>query len=286
MQTTTARPFLGLALIAILSIGLTACSNPFKRGGDVAGPASRTLWEASDFQYVKIVNSDAADTINSHPTAIAETDMRTLLSSLYLSDRVLLKRVETPLFSIGEQQVLSRALSQGLNLAQPNEDVNFVTIGSHPGALGTARKTTSGRVFLQNGKLNIIFGLTHQVYYKKDKTTQQEIDRRTNPLLPGFRTSPSTELTGQLALDSGQAFYIDPRTGQERRDWLVLDIATVLATARGKAQDQLDGAISPEMREAIARNSQTVRNLKQDIGNLKEILFDLQAEIDALKAGR
>lgn len=283
MQTTAFRHLLSLSLILILSMGLAGCSNPFKRSSGTP-VANKVLWEATDFQYVKIVNSDTPNPANSHPSGISEKDMRTILSSLYLSEQVLIKRVESPLFSVGEQQVLSRALTQGLNLAQANEDVNFVTIGSHLGALGSARKTTSGRVFLQNGKLNIIFGLTHQVYYKKDKTTQQEIDRRTNPLLPGFRASPSTELTGQIALDSGMNFHIDPQTGKERRDWLVIDIATVLAAARNKEQENLDGAISPEMREEIARNSQTVRNLKQDIGNLKEMLFDLQAEMDALKA--
>lgn len=285
MQTNSFHKPFGLSLILLLSIALAGCSNPLRRGVDPS-VVNRTLWEASDFQYVKIVNSDTPNPANSHPAGISEADMRVILNSLYLSERVLLNRVDSPLFSVGEQQVLSRALTQGLNFAQASEDVNFVTIGSHPGALGTARKTTSGRVFLQNGQLNIIFGLTHQIYYKKDKTTQQEIDRRTTPLLPGFRASPSTKLTGQLALDSGMNFHIDPQTGKERRDWLVIDVATVLAAARNKDQATLDGAISPEMREAIARNSQTVRNLKQDIGNLKELLFDLQAEMDALKAAQ
>ncbi len=285
MQTTAFRPLFSLALIMLLSISLAGCGNPFKRGGD-ASVVSRTLWESSEFQYVKIVNSDIPNAANSHPAGVSEADMRTLLSSLYVTERVLLKRVDNPIFSIGEQQVLSNALSRGLSLANAGEDVNFVTIGSHPSSLGNARKTNTGRVFIQNGKLNIIFGILHETYYKRDKATQQEIDRRTNPLAPGWRTDPTAKISGQIALDSGLNFYQDPRTGKERRDWLVIDIATVLATARNKELDAADGALSPEMREAIARNSQTVRNLKQDIGNLKEMLFDLQAEMDALKAGR
>ncbi len=285
MQTSSFHKPFGLSLILLLSIVLAGCSSPFKRNVDPS-VANRTLWEASDYQYVKVVNSDVPNPANSHPSGITEADMRTILSSLYVSERIALRRRENPIFSVGEQQVLSRALTQGLSLAQAGEDVNFVTIGSHPGALGNSRKTNTGRVFLQNGKLNIIFGIMHEPYSKKDKATNQEIDRRANPLLPGVRATASSKLIGQVALDSGQAFYLDPQTGNERRDWLVIDVATVLATARGKEREAIDGAISPEMREAIAHNSQTVRNLKQDIGNLKELLFDLQAEMDALKAAQ
>lgn len=285
MQT---RSLLSLSLILMLSIGLAGCSNPLKRSSKPASAAvvNGVLWEASDYQYVKVVKSDIANPANSHPAGVSQADMRTILSSLYVSERIVLKRVENPLFSIGEQQVLSEALSRGLGFAKAGEDVNFVTIGSHPSSLGSSRKTNSGRVFIQNGKLNMIFGIVHETYTKKDKATQQEIDRRTNPLLPGFRTAVSSKMNGKIALDTGLNFHIDPRTGKERNDWLVIDIPVVLAAMRSKEQDAANGNLSPEMREAIARNSQTVRNLKQDVGNLKEMVFDLQAELDALKAGR
>jgi hypothetical protein len=134
---------------------------------------------------------------------------------------------------------------------------------------------------MSGGRLNIIFGLIHELYREKDLATGQEIDRRINPLVPGKRKSDSN-LATRVALDSGQSFYLDPETGKERSDWLVIDIATVLATAKERKSGD-DGTISPELLEDIVRNKQENGNLRQDVGNMKEILFDMSGEIDRLK---
>lgn len=275
-----------IAVSIALTGGLTGCGmlSADKAETDaeiLMGQEGRTLWE-SGLQYVKIVNRDLMGGIASeHPAAISSDELRTVLASLYVNERVGLTKSENPLFAPSELQILSTAIASGLSQAAPNEDINFVSIGAHKGLIAKERKTNTGRVFISGGRLNIIFGLVHELYREKDIATGQEVDRRINPLLPGKRKSDSN-LATRVALDSGQSFYLDPETGKERSDWLVIDIATVLATAKERKTGD-DGSISPELLEDIARSKQETGNLQQDVGNMKEILFEMSDEIDRLK---
>lgn len=275
-----------IAVSLALTGGLTGCGmlSVDKAETDaeiLMGQEGRTIWE-SNLQYVKIVNRDQLGGIASeHPAAISSDELRTVLASLYVNERVGLTKSENALFSPTELQILSTALASGLSQAAPNEDVNFVSIGSHKGLIAKERKTNTGRVFISGGRLNIIFGLVHELYREKDLATGQEIDRRINPLLPGKRNSVSN-ISAPVALDSGQSFYLDPETGKERTDWVVIDIATVLATAQERKTGD-DGSVSPELLEDVARSKQETGNLRQDVGNMKEILFEMSDEIDRLK---
>lgn len=280
------RNFVKLSGIIAVSIALTGCGmlSADKAETDaeiLMGQDGRTLWE-SGLQYVKIVNQAQVGGIASeHPEGISSDELRTVLASLYVNERVGLTKSENPLFAPSELTILSTAISSGLSQAATNEDVNFVSIGAHKGLIAKERKTNTGRVFISGGRLNIIFGLVHELYRDKDIATGQEVDRRINPLLPGKRKFDS-EPNIRVALDSGQSFYLDPETGKERSDWLVIDIATVLATAKERKTGD-DGTVSPELLEDVARSKQETGNLRQDVGNLKEILFEMSDEIDRLK---
>jgi len=275
-----------IAVSIALTGGLTGCGmlsrdKPATDADILMGQEGRTLWESS-LQYVKIVNRDIASGIaNEHPASISSDELRSVLAALYVNERTGLTMSENPLFSSSELQILSTAIASGLSQAASNEDINFVSIGTHKGLIAKERKTNTGRVFMSGGRLNIVFGLIHDLYREKDPATGQEIDRRINPLLPGKRTSDSN-LATRVALDSGQSFYLDPETGKERSDWLVIDIATVLATAKERKTGE-DGTISPELLEDLARSKQETGNLSQDVGNMKEILFDMSGEIERLK---
>lgn len=272
-----------IALSMAMTVGLSACGNPFSKKSSndnevVMSQSGPKLWE-SNLQYVRLVERDQPGT-NQHPLPINSDEMRDVLSSLYVNQRVLLRTQQVPLFSPGELQILSSTLAQGLSRAQPNEDITFVTLGVHAGAIAAERKTNSGRVFIDsNGRLNIIFGLVHQEYRDKDQITGQDIDRRVNPLLPGSRRSDSKPAT-QVVLDNGQSY--NEVNGSERSDWLVIDIPTVLATvAERKGQDT--GALTPEMREEIARTKRQTDNLTDDVANIKEILFEMSEQLEQLK---
>ena len=275
-----------IAVSVALAGGLTGCGmlTPDKAATDaeiLMTQNGRTLWE-SDLQYVKIVNQDMPGGIASeHPATISSDELRTVLASLTVNERTGLTLSEQPMFSASELQILSTAIASGLSQAAPNEDINFVSIGTHKGLIAKERKTNTGRVFVSGGRLNIIFGLVHELYRTKDLATGQEVDRRLNPLLPGTRKSDSG-LNTRVALDSGQSFYLDPKTGKERSDWLVIDIATVLAAAKERKTGD-NGTVSPELLEDVARSKQETGNLRQDVGNLKEIIFEMNDEIDRLK---
>ncbi|RKX66543.1 MAG: hypothetical protein DRP42_02925 [Tenericutes bacterium] len=272
----------GVVLMAIaLTGGLAGCSKGKKSSpADQIAQEGNTLFEGQD-QSVKIVDQDTAAPANEHPILLSSDELRTVLASLYVTESVRFEKTENPVFSIGELQILTASLASGLARASSKEDITFVVKGNHPSALGSKIKVNSGRVFMQGGKLNIIFGLLHDEYKETDSGTGQTIDRRTNPLLPGTRKSEAN-LADRIALYEGQSYYLDPETGEERTDWLVIDIQTVLAAAKQKQSD-LPGTVSPEMLEDIARTKQEAKNLRKDVTNLKEMIFDMSDEIDSLK---
>ncbi len=274
-----------VALSMTMMLGLSACGGGSNKADEpevIITDDAKILYETG-LQYVKVIPRDVPGVANQHPFQIAEDDMRTVLSSLYVSDRVLFQDRQIPLFAPGELQILSSGLSRGLAIAEPGEDLTYVTIDMHPGAISRESKTNSGRVFIDSqGRLNIIFGLVQELYRERDPITRQEIDRRVNPLLPGTRKFDS-EPALQVALDNGQSYYVDPETGEERTDWLVIDIPTVLATARERAGESAEGTLSPELREDIARNKRDSQILRDEMANIKEILFEMSAEMEALR---
>jgi len=278
-----------LAISMILAGGLTACGGGGMFTRDAAktdaeivlGQEGRTLWE-SGLQYAKIVDRDIAGVVNEHPSFITDDELRTVFSSLYITQKSLISgKKEVPLFSAAELSVLSTAIANGFSQAQPEEDINFVSIGTHKGTIAKERKTTSGRVFISGGRLNIVFGIVQELFREKDLATGQEIDRRIHPLLPGTRKSEA-RMASRIALDSGQAYYQDPKTGKERADWIVIDVATVLAEAKNRKSGDTS-SVTPELLEDIAQNKQNSANLRQDVGGIKEILFEMSDEIERLK---
>lgn len=281
------RQFVKYSGIIAVSLMLASCGGGILKADKpetdeevLLGQEGRTLWETG-LQYVKIVDQDVSTFPNEHPEVMSSEELRTVLGSLYAREESLFKDEDIPLFSRGELQILSTTISSGLSQAGPSEDIDFVSIGAFEGSFAKERKTNTGRVFMSGGRLNIIFGLIQVEYTELDKHTNQPIDRRLHPLVPGTRKSES-KLTTNIALDSGQSFYIDPETGTERTDWIVIDIATVLrlAAERGSADD---GSLSPELREDIARSKQETGNLRHDVSNIKEILFELSDDIEQLR---
>jgi len=275
-----------IATSLVMATALTGCGGLLERDADpteeqiLLGQKGRVMWEAG-LQYVKIVDADKLGVVNDHPEALNSEQMKSLLSSLYVSERILLRKKQVPIFSAGEVQILAPALSNGFAQASAGEDLTFVSIGTHKSTLAKEQKTTTGRAFIQNGRLNIVFGKLHEVFSSKEIATGQEVDRRINPLLPGKR-GVEEDLDGVPVLDSGMSFYIDPETGAERKDWLVIDVATVLANA-AKNKSSGNGLVSPELLEDVARSKQETSNLREDVGSLKEIIFDMSDEIDRLK---
>lgn len=75
----------------------------------VLGQEGRTLWETR-LQYIKIVDRDKPGIANEHPEAISSEQLRTVLSSLYVSEKSIFGEKQLPVFSPAELQVLSAAV--------------------------------------------------------------------------------------------------------------------------------------------------------------------------------
>lgn len=271
-----------MVLSVALSVGLTGCGNPFsstKKSDEIEVSATGDVLFETGLQYVKLVERDVPGIANEHPAAITQDQMRTVLESVYVQEKSMFKEKQVPMFSAGEVQILSSTLASGLARAEQNQDLTFVMLGVHQAVISKERMTTSGRVFMSGGRLNIIFGKAHEEFREKDPITGQEIDRRLKPLLPGTRKKEA-ELTVPMVLDQGQSFYLDPETGKERKDWLVIDIATVLSVAAERAGDATSGQLTPELMDDIARNKQETNNLRDDMANIKEVLFEMSDKLD------
>ncbi|ADJ27025.1 hypothetical protein [Nitrosococcus watsonii] len=286
MKSDNCRQFLGLKLsfICFFILCLVACGGNSvikeKAGRNEEG---QILWQAGE-QYVRLSPSDGA-VGNQHPAAVTPEEMRVVLESLFVPERRFIRKKLNPVFSPGEIQVLSSALSQGLALAGPNQDVTFVTIGIQQGTFAKVRKANTGRVFFRDGKLNIIFGMLHDEVRDQDRQTGEEIDRRLHPFVIGSRLF-ETKLSDVIALGEGKAFYLDPESGEEREDWLVLDIPTLVANAKADpntppGKQQVDSPLA----EDIERSKQETQSLKEDLAKVKEVLFELKEELLELQQG-
>jgi hypothetical protein len=272
--------WLRLPFFLLLVLCLVACgSDRVTRERVDSSEEARVLWEAGE-QYVRLSSSDRI-VDNQHPAAIAAEDMRTVLESLLVPERHFISKKLYPVFSPAEIQVLSSALTQGLALAQPNQDITFMTIGTQQGIFAKVRNANTGRVFFKDGKLQIIFGMIHKEVRDQDLQTGEQIDRRLHPFVVGSRLF-ETELSSIVALENGQAFYLDPESGKEREDWLVLDIPTIVNKADHNASDE---QINPSLLEDITRSKQETQNLKKDLANIKEVVFELKERLLELQQG-
>lgn len=274
---------LKLFFFLLLILCLSACSGGSitKKKVSDSSEGGPVLWEAGE-QYVRLSSSDQA-VDNQHPVDITTEEMRTVLESLFVPERHFISKKLYPVFSSAEIQVLSSALAKGLAVAQPDQDVTFVTVGFHPGLLTKVREANTGRVFFKNGKLQIIFGMLHHEIRDHTQAGEQ-IDRRLHPFVVGSRLFEN-KLSSTVALDAGQSFHFDPKSDKEREDWLVLDIPAIVAKAGHKVPKAADEQqqVSPELTENTAHDKQEIQNLKEDLANVREVVFELKERLIELQ---
>ncbi|MGD0584860.1 MAG: SHOCT domain-containing protein [Oryzomonas sp.] len=143
----------------------------------------RRLWQSRD-QFVALERQDSVSTgnvpLNDHPARIDIDRLTEILSSIAM--RATGDGKPESLFTGPAVQVLAPHLQQALQQAAPGEDVTFAIIGLHNTLYGFAKspKVTTGRIFYQAGRLNVIVGLVQRDVSDRD-------DRRLSPFIPGSR---------------------------------------------------------------------------------------------------
>ena len=115
-----------------------------------------------------------------------------------------------PLFTPTELNLLSEHVSAGLRSCGADEEIVFAIYGYHTAMLGLGReeRVTAGRIFVSEGKLNLVFGMVQ-------KRVNSNEDRRLAPFTTGSRFTPATLGVNITPASAGSAYHL------KRADWLV-----------------------------------------------------------------
>lgn len=221
----------------------------------------RRLWQSRD-QFVALESQDSSSSMksapNQHPFDISSDRLTALLASLEV--RTPDSKGIQPLFTTSALETLVPELQSGLSKAKPAEDVTFAVIGLHTALFGFAKtpKVTTGRMFVSDGRINIIFGMVQKDFSERD-------DRRLSPFTPGTRQSVA----------SGD-WTIMPQNGQDmtlvRRDWVAFGQAwkpTVTKAAAPAAQAEPSATIPARQIQQSSDNRKPADRLTT-LNELKE----------------
>ncbi|RNC68484.1 MAG: SHOCT domain-containing protein [Desulfuromonadales bacterium] len=198
-----------LAMVVFMAGCLAGCAS-MKSGADDTA-AGRIVWKVRE-QYVEVVprerGADTASVANDHPASVTPAEIRRLLASVALSQPG--NGTPAPLFSDTELKVLEDAGVKGLLQAGPDEDVVFAVFGYYSTLHGFLKETkvTTGRMFYQDGRLNLILGVVQREVMDNE-------DRRLNPFVPGSRLKQSA-IAGRITAAAGGVPFTS-----KRPDWLV-----------------------------------------------------------------
>ena len=162
----------------------------------------------------------------------------------------------------------SKAISEALKEAEPDEDVVFTIEGWYKQKGLSANKVTSGRIFYNKSGLNLIFGsiLREGNISETDPMLSGAInpDLKRNPYAPGSRFQTINNKYRLSALPNSGVFR--PSVAKNRKDWLVFS----------------SNALRP--RRSLSRQEQTMA-LRSNIAveQLKQQLQDLRRELRSVK---
>jgi hypothetical protein len=216
-----------MLLLVGTGVLLTGCAH-------LGGKDVRPIWKDRD-QYVQVEKQDrqsgSVPVDSAHPANVSAERLSSILASLEV--RIPNQKRAQPLFNPTGIRILSEKISQGLAAAAPGEDVTFAYVGTYPVlalmAVLKEDKVTTGRVFVRDGQVNIIFGKLH------DKVNEKE-DRRLNPFLPGSREMVMPQEWLLVEKPGGENFT------RKRPDWLVFNLTppAVLVTPTDEAEAEAE----------------------------------------------
>ena len=182
------------------------------------------IWQAPG-QYVMVVDQDwlrhhKHPPKNSHPAKVNQREIAISLASLQVMDQ----GNKVPVFTTNEVTLLAGKLVEALDKTHRDQDVVFAVVDQHQGRL----LSTAGRVFILNGKLNVILG---DVLEPADKNPDSEhISFYNAPHRAGKRWEP---IDSSLKIITGNGIAYQRNTTTTRNDWVVIDIPAVVAAYKG-----------------------------------------------------
>lgn len=198
------------------------------------------MWSESD-DYVKL---EAVNATNNHPVVFAPEQLSNLLSRIYKRED---DKTPQPYFSANEVERLSRNLLPLFAKAQPGDDVQFVTSFRPGGLFFMARELNAGRLFVENGRLNLLAGMCGDA---PDLAYYHATGNR-RPINHGSRIKPVNGMGCTLLSGNGAEIV------NNRPDWISIDISTALAseppkTYQGGAAADSGTTFKPAVQPAAA----------------------------------
>ena len=217
----------------------------------------------SGYQRVQL-DSEDEQTKNIHPVKIDPSSIEGALKLVLTT----FGGKPQALFPDDRVFTYSKAISEALLEAEPNEDVVFTLEGWYKQKGLSANKVTSGRVFYNKSGLNLIFGsiLRKGNMTETDPMLSNAInpDLTKNPYAPGSRFQTINNKYRLSALPNSGVFR--PNIAKNRKDWLVFSTT----------------ALRP--RASLSRQEQTIA-LRSNIGveQLKKEVQDLRRELRSVR---
>jgi hypothetical protein len=225
-----------------------------------------TLWSAND-QWVKIEpQDDAAAPPNDHPAQLTSEAISGALAALRIRtvDGDPTAEAQRPVFTADELRNVAPQIAAGLAKAGPRQDVTFSTIGSHPrSASGLVKDpgVNAGRVFYDDGKLNVIFGELQSGYRKRMLYGQ-----RTEDFTPRQEGSRAKAAENDWILTARPGIDLHANAGDVRNDWVEIDAAAAASGAAATA-----AAVPQAPAAATATAAKSSADIEQRLKTLKEL---------------
>jgi hypothetical protein len=220
------------------------------------------LWSAND-QWVKVEpQDDAAAPPNDHPAQLASEAISNALAALRVRivDEDTASEAQRSVFTAEELRNLAPRIASGLAKAGPRQDVTFSTIGSHPRAAGGLVKdpgVNAGRVFYDDGRINVIFGELQSGYRKRSIYGQ-----RTEDFTLRQQGSRAQAAEHEWALAARPGVELHSNAGGVRNDWVEIDSASPAAPAVAPAVAPGSGP-GPAVTKSSADLEHRLKTLKE-----------------------
>ena len=215
----------GIVAMAGLAVALSACGAMGIKRDEQAEVLSYQHREETGFVRIERIEPGAPD--NTHPAKLSPEALRQALANLNVKGAS--SMAPTPVFTKEELDTLVPPLVAALAKAGPKEDVTFAITGAH-GILGkySAKAVTTGRVFVLDQLVNVVFGIVHEPY--ELQTGETDVSRRFTPGLRARRVESGWTLLPGTA-----------RLAGNRADWTMLNVAPASVTSTTAAPQSRSG---------------------------------------------
>ncbi len=172
----------------------------------------RPWGEGKDYVQLETVNA-----VNQHPVSFSAEQLIRLLGQFYKREG---NKEPTPYFSQDEIGRIAAKLVPLFAKSKPDQDIDFGTSYNDSGWFLIPRKLNAGRLFVENGQLNLIVGMcaaAQDITYQQLYGQYRELDH-------GSRTQPADKLGCELLAGN------NTERVNNRPDWLRLNINAALTT--------------------------------------------------------